>query len=201
MKNLITSLLVAALLLSFPSGQKARANPNPEWAMAGCAVVVLVVGVVIVVSLANFCKHHLPPLDPPPPPPQNPTNNVSTNNVGHESVEVSQPLLPQLILTNDICRDISAYGYMDASNAEYTAMFACSIESSANLQSWRPDCTVTGWVSDMTVVTEIYSNGIPQSTNWLVNWQQQATNNVNLPFVPDMTSARKFFRLSCATNY
>ena len=189
MKTSITFLLVFVLLLSFPLEQRARANPpKPAVVVETCAVVVLIVGGIVIYKLASFCKTHLPPPpapDPPPAPP--PTNSVP-------KVEMQFPVqLPQLVFSNDVCRDVSGYGWMDASNSEYTVMFRYAVESSTNLVQWRQECSVTGWVSDETVCIEVCTNSIPASTNWIYNWQAQAANSLNLPLALPLSDAKRFF--------
>jgi hypothetical protein len=196
MKILLTSSLVLALLVEPIKAPAQPSSQNPNVAELPCAIVILIVGGIVAYKLVNFCQKHLPPSNPPPPPPTPPPQptNSAPNIRSNVAQEPSPPVLPPLILTNDICCDISGCGWYDPSNSEYTTMFSYTIQSSTNLIQWQNECSVTGWVSDTTIVTELYTNGVSQSTNWDFNWQQQ-TNVLALPFVP-ATAPNKFFRLS-----
>jgi len=87
-----------------------------------------------------------------------------------------------------------------ATPAYWRTMFYDTLtESSTNLIQWQSYHTITGWVSDVSVLTILYRNGTAISTN-LVLPQCVAGNSTNAIELPELTFVNtkraEFFRVA-----
>lgn len=171
MKNLLTSLLVAGILvLSSPQAGAPEPTPQPQNCLTCVvAVLVIVVGGVCIYGIWKCCKL-LNQLDPPPPPPTNqppviPTNNIPTNNPAWTNPPLASfPMA--LVTTNSIV----------------------TIQQSLGLGDWADVVTVT--------LTNLGSQLVLSSGSLCLTSDVVAGQAVFfLPPVDNPPSSSKFFRM------
>jgi hypothetical protein len=162
----------------------------------GCVLGLLAVGIglVVMVSLVNFCKKHLP-TDCPAPPPHHPAD-PDTNTI---DVILVIPPVPALISPAIDYSDISTNGWTDERGNLFALYFEATLHSSTNQFDWDTHIPLHVYLSFGT------TNGLPiysQPSNAVVvgynpEGQPIFTNYSGGSIaLLDRVSGQQFFRLS-----
>lgn len=187
--KIITTIALIASFVFLPRHEAAAQPPNNLNSVAACgvAVVVIAVGAVIVYQLKSLCDRVLPPIKNPPTPPSQ-TNSPSIKMMAQNIPAITLNLSDEGVNYGDI----SAAGFKDRSGNLYHTIFSSTLQSSTNLLNWKPECSVTGWVSSETMCMVCYCGGLPQSTNWCSMGSPTITCNLG---TAGASPPSKFFRL------
>jgi|SRR5215831_5345043 len=171
-KSHVSVLLIIVLL--FSPFRPSRSEDTQKACGAGCilAAAVIIVGGLLILSLRNFCRKHLPPPQPDPPP-QNPkTNSLSL---------LAPEQATGLVLSDEAVDliDIATNNWHDEFGNLYALSFNTVLESSTNLMDWEFRYAITGYISFRSVNGQVdwyspsnscsvyYSaHGAPVATNW-----------------------------------
>lgn len=173
--RLTTALLVASFVALTPSSIQADDQPNEpdNPVVAGC--VVIAVGIVVYWGLSKLCDKVLPPTTKPvTPPPVVPPPIIQTNSVPTNCPTCPKKKLMGVLNTDQgvTMANIAAFAFPDvqASNTvNFTTMFATVVESSRDMTTWKPECTITGYLSSAGSLVAYYTNGVLAMTTYAPN--------------------------------
>jgi hypothetical protein len=185
-------LAVILCVCLYTSAMPAQSPPPKKNLTGACvlAVIILGIGVVIIVSLKKLCNKCLPPPQSPAQPPPPPT---STNQPPHLTSLSGPEIQLQMPDDNLQCYDVSGYqlAHNDPNGYPYVFWFTGEVESSTNLEQWRTEGTINGWVSSTTVAMVISSG-----TSAVTNFANRFSGSISAPF-ESLTAEgdRKFFRM------
>lgn len=190
-KKLMTTILIGCLLFPRQSPSEPT-KPEPQVAECNSIVIgglVVVVGVIIVWKLVQFCEEHLPTPPPPPPPPG--TNSPPSTNASNFKTTYTTGIIGQ---------SVSGNGWMDRSvptnPVPFLDFISLSCESSTNLTDWGKGFTVNLWLSSNGVASVVYdSANSPVWTNYTMGnpYRDAMTNFINWSPV-DSLKPKQFFR-------